>query len=403
MNKVRQFAQAPLALILFMPFFYYPISNSVVLPLLERIAPGLADSSRTLVAMLLALLVIAGILTNVLCNWKSFKRIKVSAFLTEPLTWACLLALWFIAVTILQPQVSSAQNLTAYVISLTLLAATYFNTQLLEKLVPSWTIALALLIILAGVIGVFSYSIFLFIGSNPRLYATYGVIAMCMLFAVRIPTPIRVFFVAGLYVAIVISQSRAAFVTALVVALVGTIAVAKRPIITSVAAALSGVAILLITLNTPIISSRMAVNSITSEGLSINDSGRAVGWRVIVESFQGAPFFGQGAGSGQTVTLRDAWPIDHPHSEYLRVLHDGGLVAAILAAFLIAVLLWQLFPRRGGQVRDPLIVGAFLLVVAALVLGTIENFLVFPSLMWPAAVLIGLGLKKSRESTNFIT
>jgi len=37
------------------------------------------------------------------------------------------------------------------------------------------------------------------------------------------------------------------------------------------------------------------------------------------------------------------------------------------------------------------------LIVAGLTLGTIENFLVFPSLMWPAAVLVGIGLNQARR------
>jgi len=179
-------------------------------------------------------------------------------------------------------------------------------------------------------------------------------------------------------------------------ALVGLIVIAKRPLRVGLVSIIGGVITFLITLRIPIIAKQMEVSSITSAGVPFNDSGRAEGWRSVIDSFLGSPIFGRGAGSGQTVTLRDAWPIDHPHSEYLRILHDGGLIAAVLAFIFIGLLLWNLRPRIAGRVRDPLIVGGFLLIVAGLVLGTIENFLVFPSLMWPGAVLIGLGLKRSR-------
>jgi hypothetical protein len=43
------------------------------------------------------------------------------------------------------------------------------------------------------------------------------------------------------------------------------------------------------------------------------------------------------------------------------------------------------------------VVAGFLIMVAGLVLGTIENYLVFPSLMWPAAVFLGLGLGAARR------
>ena len=380
--------QLPIVLILVMPLFYYPLANSVLIPILTSYAPGWANSSRTIIVLVLAVLVLIPLAITLSGVWRC------------PETWGSLLVLWFFVITAFQPEPSSAQNLVAYFVALAILFATRYDTGLVEKLLVRVTVLFALVFSFTGVVGVFNYSAFLFVGSNPRLYATYCVITMCMIFAVRIPTFVRWVLLAALYLAIVVSESRAAFVAALVVAVVGFTVTAKRPLLRGLWIFTGGVVVLAVTLSTPLISSRMAVNTITSPGLSVNDSGRAVGWRVVIDSFLQAPLFGQGAGSGQTVTLRDAPPIDHPHSEYLRILHDGGLVAGILAIVFMALLLWTLRPRIAGCVRDPLIVGGFLLVVAGLTLGTIENFLVFPSLMWPAALLVGIGLKQARRDQD---
>ena len=392
--------QAPLLLILVMPLFYYPLANSVLIPILTAQAPGLADSSRTIVALGLAALLVISLGLNVVMRKPMAFHSESQVFWKSPEAWATLLLIWLLVVTVFQRQPTSMQNLTAYAVSLAILYAAHFDTPLVEKFLRPVTLLFAAVFSLAGLIGIFNYSVFLFIGSNPRLYATYGVITICMLFAIRIPTIVRISLLAALYASIVISESRTAFVTAILVTIVGFIIQARRPVIAAIAVISTGIVVLFFTLRLPLISSRMAVNDITTPGLTINDSGRAAGWRAVIDSFLKEPLFGQGAGSGQTVTLRDAFPIDHPHSEYLRILHDGGLVAGLLATIVIGLLMWQLRPRISGRVSHPLVVGAFLLIVAGLALGTIENFLVFPSLMWPAAVLVGIGLKQSRKEAS---
>lgn len=402
MNKSKKSLQVPLILVLVMPVFYYPLSNYVIFPIIRDSAPRLVDSTRTIVAVTLAVLVLVAFLIDVIISRSQLRALNFRHIFSMPITWAALLVLWLIIVTIPQVQPSSIQNVTAYVVALALLAMTSFETGLVERMWKIWTLLFAVLLAIFGAIGFFNYSAFLFLGSNPRLYATYGVIAICMLFSIRISWLARAALVVAVYASIVVSESRAALVTALVVVVLGCIVIAKKPIVAGVVAVLAGLVSLLVTLNIPIISRRMEIADITTPGLAVNDSGRLVGWRAVIDSIQGAPIWGQGAGSGQTVTLRDAWPIDHPHSEYLRVLHDGGIVGGLLALIFILLLLWTLRPRTKGHPRDPMIIGSFLLVVAALVLGTIENFLVFPSLMWPAAVFIGLGLKRSRENSSVL-
>lgn len=392
--------QLPLMLILVMPLFYYPLSVSVLRPILAPFSPSLAYTSRTIIALSLAVLVLVSLAINVVTERPRFDPISLGSVLRCPEMWGTLLVFWFFVITAFKPEPTSAQNLVAYLVALAILFAARYDTGMVEKVLLTVTVLSAVVLSFTGFVGVFHYQAFVFVGSNPRLYAMYCVITVCMIFAVRIPIFVRVVLIAALYAAIVASESRTAFVAALVVVVVGFTVTAKRPLLQGLGILTGGIAVLAVTLSIPMISSRMAVNTITSPGLSVNDSGRAVGWRVVIDSFLQAPLFGQGAGSGQTVTLRDAWPIDHPHSEYLRIFHDGGLVAGILAIVFIALLLWTLRPRIAGHVRDPLIVGGFLLIIAGLTVGTIENFIVFPSLMWPGALLVGIGLKRAKRDQN---
>jgi len=381
-----------------MPLFYYPLANSVLIPFLTAQAPGLADSSRAVVALGLGSLIVISLVVNMVISRPKTNLLDILVLWRRPEAWATILFFWLIGVTAFQPQPTSVQNITAYGVTLAILFATHFDTAFVERLVRPVTFLFSAVFIFAGIIGIFNYSIFLFIGSNPRVYATYGVITICMLFAVRIPATARIALISGIYASIVISESRIAFGTALAVAIVGFTITARRPVITPIGVILIGVVAFFYTLRIPFIASRMAVPQFANSSvLGVYDSDRSLGWRAVIDSFVKEPFFGQGAGSGQTVTLRDAFPIDHPHSEYLRVLHDGGLVAGVLAAIVIGLLMWQLRPRTSGRVSNPLVVGAFLLIVAGLTLGTIENFLVFPSLMWPAAVLVGIGLNQARR------
>jgi len=141
----------------------------------------------------------------------------------------------------------------------------------------------------------------------------------------------------------------------------------------------------------------MSPSSLTTPGVPIEDSGRVVVWRAVIDSFTSSPVVGQGAGSGQTVALASDFPLEHPHSEYLRVLHDGGIIGAVLVGIALILMLVMLRPRRNGVPSHPHVVGGFLILCAGLSMGTIENFLVFPSLMWPGAVIIGLALSTGRQ------
>ena len=389
--------QVPLVVLLLLPLLYYPVANGILIPFFASNYPRLEESSRAIVASGVALLVILTFLASLLIHHSDIALPNFGLLLSRPETWLVLALLWLIPITLMDMQPTSTQNFIVYIVVIVILLQCYFGTQLISRTLAPITLVLSGVLILAGFVGLWTPRLFLVIGSNPRLYATYGVMAMCLMFAIEIRNRIRFPFIILLYASIVVSQSRTALVAALFVGALGIVFNSSRPWFTSLGVFVGALAIFAVTLNLPTISSRMAPSEITTAGAPIDDSGRIVVWRAVADSFNGSPVVGQGAGSGQTVALASDFPLEHPHSEYLRVLHDGGIIGAVLVGVALILMLVLLRPRRNGVPSHPHIVGGFLLLCAGLSMGTIENFLVFPSLMWPGAVILGLALSTQRR------
>jgi O-antigen ligase len=84
-------------------------------------------------------------------------------------------------------------------------------------------------------------------------------------------------------------------------------------------------------------------------------------WRPLLPTFWEAPLFGHGLGSTPWATpnLRgEMLPVGHPHSAYLGVLLDLGMVGVpVVAAFFWSV--WAMFRRLAKSHADPLWRGVF--------------------------------------------
>lgn len=130
---------------------------------------------------------------------------------------------------------------------------------------------------------------------------------------------------------------------------------------------------------------------------SVNSTGRTSFWMVTWESWRSSPFIGLGLGSSSDLMQRvfDG-KVDHPHSEPLRLVHDTGLVGLVFASIGLLGTLWSLFNRfllnRSLWALSALICWSSLAVV-----GLIENFLVFPWIVLPAALLLGFGLRQQKS------
>jgi len=86
--------------------------------------------------------------------------------------------------------------------------------------------------------------------------------------------------------------------------------------------------------------------------------------------------------------------MEHPHSEPLRVLHDFGLVGFMLSIGLLVSFLKTVRTQVAGTMPTLLRwrLAAASSILTFLLLGLFENFLVFPWIMLPLAVIIGLGV-----------
>jgi len=399
-REIQSLFQIPLLVVLLLPLSYYPFANSLLTPLFASVWPRLENSSRTVVALAVALLVILTFVVSLWIRRSSIVHPNFRLLLMQPETWLVLALMWLVPVTLMNLQPTATQNFAVYIIVVVILLQCRFGTELISRTLTPVTLVFSGVLVIAGLLGLWSSWLFLVLGSNPRLYATYGVMAVCLMFAIQIRNRIRLPIISLIYASIVVSQSRTALAGALVVGALGFVFISSRPWLASLGIFAVASAIFAITLNLPTISSRMSPSSITTPCSPIDDSGRIVVWRAVIESFTGSPVVGQGAGSGQTVALASDFPLEHPHSEYLRVLHDGGIIGAVLVGIALILMLVMLRPRRNGVPSHPHIVGGFLLLCAGMAMGTIENFLVFPSLMWPGAVIIGLALSTQKQEAS---
>lgn len=131
-------------------------------------------------------------------------------------------------------------------------------------------------------------------------------------------------------------------------------------------------------------------------GIGINTEGRMNMWETTLDSYRTAPWFGKGAGSVEELIERHYPGLGHPHNDYLRILHDAGLVGFLLWVGGFLALIWKTW--RGWLVAAPgdpagrvhLAAGLALVAVA---LGMLtDNVIVYIFVMAPVAVVVGTSL-----------
>jgi O-antigen ligase len=202
--------------------------------------------------------------------------------------------------------------------------------------------------------------------------------------------------------AVVVSLSRTAIVVAVVVAALAALAGSwLRParLVTRTPALVIATLLLLgpIVVYQVEFSDRFfsGFNSVEVAGMSIETSGRNNIWPAVIESAMQHPLTGGGLGSSQAV-LSELWNeiVSHPHNEYLRIWHDGGLIG--LALFALAIVQWltQLTLRwlraARAPARHPELQLAALLTLIGLALAAItDNGLLYASVVSPSGALIG--------------
>ena len=140
-------------------------------------------------------------------------------------------------------------------------------------------------------------------------------------------------------------------------------------------------------------------------GIAINLAGRSKIWATTWHSYLTSPIFGHGSGTADSLISRTyGSEAGHPHNDYLRLLHDYGLVGMSLWALGYAWLLrrtWQSWQRpRNAAIpgADRLDVelrvhaAAFLSLIGVALAMITDNVIVYMFVMAPLGVLIGLSL-----------
>lgn len=126
-------------------------------------------------------------------------------------------------------------------------------------------------------------------------------------------------------------------------------------------------------------------------GLDLNTSGRSVLWEMTLDSWQKAPLFGNGPGSASALISARFDNIGHPHNDYLRILHDFGLIGFV--PFLIGlVLILRSTMRRARSLPEPIHKAAALALLGVIGVAVTDNVLVYPFVMLPVGTLVGMSL-----------
>jgi O-antigen ligase len=152
-------------------------------------------------------------------------------------------------------------------------------------------------------------------------------------------------------------------------------------------------------------------------GLAVNLEGRSQIWATTWDSYLTSPWFGHGVGSADNLITRVyGGSVGHPHNDYLRILHDYGLVGLVMWVIGFVWLLrrtwraWHRGPRGGAHdepdrvsARERRVHAASCLALVGLALSMItDNPLDYLFVLAPIGVLVGfsLGLDARTEAAR---
>jgi len=142
----------------------------------------------------------------------------------------------------------------------------------------------------------------------------------------------------------------------------------------------------------------------TVGGTGVNVSGRDDLWRTVLASWSESPWIGKGAGSSAEALESVLGPgVTHPHNDYLRILHDYGVVGLALWLLAIVKLAWAVWKawlvadRRNTAEAHPHLAALLALIALAGAMVT-DNVVVYIFLMAPLGVLVGSSLGRIKST-----
>jgi O-antigen ligase len=143
--------------------------------------------------------------------------------------------------------------------------------------------------------------------------------------------------------------------------------------------------------------------SLQIAGININATGRTALWNALLESYAESPWIGKGAGQGGRLIVMRYPGLGQAHSDYLRILHDLGLLGLALWVTGMLTLLvtlakgWVQADRRGDPAAAVHLAAILALFGVAISMAT-DNPLVYVFVMAPFGILVGTSLGAMRRN-----
>ena len=311
------------------------------------------------------------------------------------LLWAVFAGFWH------PPSYAGWQNLTALAALMGCLMLAAREARMSPEIVGALSAAACWVVVVgagayllqAAVYGAGSEAVF-----GPRSFSQFAIVALGSVLA-RWRLGDRKGLVAGVIVllAIGVSLSRMAFAAAVVLVVLSQLKPdrvsgwARAALITGTAVV---VVVLAVTYAGPVRDQFLEGDTSLRVGtLSINASGRTQIWAATFSSYRRSPWIGNGAGSAADL-IQGLYGLEHPHGDYLRVLHDFGAVGLALWLCLWAAVLhrqWGLWRKTGLMVH----LQGFL-ASAGVSMGMLtDNAMAYLFVLAPLGVLVGLSLGAS--------
>jgi O-antigen ligase len=246
-----------------------------------------------------------------------------------------------------------------------------------------------------------------FIGA--RSFAVYALLGLGLLLGRWVHgSRISFWFALGLTLLIALSLSRTALVAGVLLFVLARVQSFSFRGLSRVAVA-SGIAacgLYFLVTSSDALSARFLGDSPVEEYLSgaasVDASGRLAFWAITVDSFGESPWLGKGPGTANDLIASEFEGMGHPHNEYLRFLHDGGVLA--LALLLGGCTQLLVLCRRGYShgVRAcsagrAFYLGTFLAFLAVLFTMITDNTASYLFVMAPLGILIGTCLRSVKK------
>lgn len=144
--------------------------------------------------------------------------------------------------------------------------------------------------------------------------------------------------------------------------------------------------------------------SLQVAGIAINATGRTAMWNAVLASSEGALLTGKGAGSASGVIATRFPGLGQAHCDYLRLLHDFGLIGLglwILGQLNLLLALfrgWAMADERGDPAAALHLSAILALFSLAMVMAT-DNPMIYVFVMAPMGVMVGASLGAMRRES----